>query len=51
MKEKFNIFWRRIVEASSSCLIMMTQGKVLAITISHWITALKTGFKIGRAHV
>ena len=47
MKEKFNIFWRRIVEATSSCLMMMTQGKVLAITISHWITALKTGFITG----
>jgi len=47
MKEKLNILWRRIVEATSSCLIMMTQGNVLAITIGHWITALKTGFLTG----
>ena len=47
MKEKFHILWRRIVEATSSCLIMMTQGNVLAITIAHWLTALKTGFLTG----
>ena len=47
MKEKFHILWRRIVEATSSCLIMMTQGNVLAITIGHWLTALKTGFLTG----
>ena len=47
MKDKLHILWRRIVEATSSCLIMMTQGKVLAITIGHWLTALKTGFLTG----
>jgi len=47
MKDKFKILWRRIVEATSSCLIMMTQGNVLAITIGHWLTALKTGFLTG----
>ncbi|NDB60951.1 hypothetical protein EB001_21275 [bacterium] len=47
IKEKLTILWRRIVEATSSCLIMMTQGNVLAITIGHWITALKTGFLTG----
>ena len=47
MKEKLKIFWRRIVEATSSCLMMMTQGKILAITIGHWVTALKTGFLTG----
>ena len=47
MKDKLHILWRRIVEATSSCLIMMTQGNVLAITIGHWLTALKTGFLTG----
>jgi hypothetical protein len=47
MKEKLNILWRRIVEATSSCLVMMTQGNILAITIGHWITAIKTGFLTG----
>ena len=47
MKEKITILWRRIVEAGSSCLLMMTKGNVLAITLGHWITALKTGFLTG----
>ena len=47
MKDKLYIFWRRILEATSSCLMMMTQGKILAITIGHWLTALKTGFLTG----
>jgi hypothetical protein len=47
MKNNLNILWKRIVEATSSCLIMMTQGKVLAITLGHWIAALKTGFLTG----
>jgi hypothetical protein len=47
MKEKFKVLWKRIIEATSSCLIMMTQGNLLAITIGHWITALKTGFLTG----
>lgn len=47
MKDKLKVLWRRVVEATSSCLMMMTKGKILAITIGHWITALKTGFLTG----
>ena len=47
LKEKTDIFWKRIVEATSSCLLMMTQGKLLAITIGHWFVALRVGILTG----
>jgi hypothetical protein len=43
IKEKAAIFGKRITEISPACLMMMVQGDVKAITITHWITALKTG--------
>ena len=47
LKQKVELFSKRIVEATSACLIMMTQGKLLAITLGHWVVALKTGFLTG----
>lgn len=47
IKQKFDIFWKRIVEATSSCLLMMTQGNLFAITFKHWMVGLKTGFLTG----
>ena len=40
MKE---IFAKRLLESTTSCLVMMTQGNVLAITLGHWGKALQVG--------
>jgi hypothetical protein len=40
MKE---IFAKRLFESTTSCLVMMTQGNVLAITLGHWGKALQVG--------
>ena len=40
MKE---IFAKRLLESTSSCLVMMTQGNVLSITLGHWGKALQVG--------
>jgi hypothetical protein len=42
-KQKFDIFIRRLSEATPSCLMLMVQGNVLALTIPHWIKALQVG--------
>ena len=44
MKEKLKLFWKRLTESTTSCLVTMVQGNALAITLGHWTTALKTGF-------
>lgn len=43
IKEKLEIFIRRISEATPSCLMMMVQGNVLALTFTHWLKALQVG--------
>jgi hypothetical protein len=42
-KAKLEIFVRRVSEATPSCLMMMVQGNVLALTFTHWLKALQTG--------
>jgi uncharacterized YccA/Bax inhibitor family protein len=46
-KDKIEIFIRRISEATPSCLMMMVQGNVFALTFSHWIKALQVGALTG----
>jgi hypothetical protein len=46
-KEKIEIFFRRVSEATPSCLMMMVQGNVLALTFTHWIKALQVGSLTG----
>lgn len=46
-KEKIEIFIRRISEATPSCLIIMTQGNVFALTFNHWVKALQVGMLTG----
>ncbi len=39
-----NILLKRLSESTTSCLVMMTQGNLLAITLGHWSKALQVGF-------
>lgn len=41
--DKLKLFWKRLTESTTSCLVTMVQGNVVAITLGHWFTALKTG--------
>jgi hypothetical protein len=43
LKQKTEIFVRRLSEATPSCLMMMVQGNVLALTLTHWGKALQVG--------
>jgi len=43
IKEKCEIFLRRLSEATPSCLMLMVQGNVMALTVNHWVKALQVG--------
>lgn len=43
MHAKLQIFTKRLSEATPSCLMMMVQGNVFALTIDHWFKALQVG--------
>jgi uncharacterized YccA/Bax inhibitor family protein len=47
IKEKLEIFIRRLSEATPSCLMMMVQGNAFALTFGHWIKALQVGATTG----
>ena len=38
-----NIFLKRLSESTTSGMVMMTQGNLLAITVYHWQKALQVG--------
>ena len=38
-----NIFLKRLSESTTSCIVMMTQGNLTAITLGHWAKALQVG--------
>ena len=38
-----NTFIKRLSESTTSCMVMMTQGNLLAITMYHWQKALQVG--------
>jgi hypothetical protein len=46
-KDKFEIFARRVSEATPSCLMMMVQGNVMSLTFSHWLKAMQVGVLTG----
>jgi hypothetical protein len=41
--KKFKILYQKISEVTPSCLLMMVQGDLSAITLTHWIKAFSTG--------
>lgn len=51
LKEKLIIFFRRISEATPSCLFVMAQGNLKVITLTHWEIALRTGAITGAVMV
>jgi len=38
-----NTFLKRLSESTTSCIVMMTQGNLIAITLGHWEKALQVG--------
>lgn len=40
-------FAENTAEATAACLLAMVQGNVLALTLSHWLIASKTGLFAG----
>ena len=51
LRNKTKLFLKRFREAWTSCLLFMVQGDLTAITISHALTASKTGIISGLAFV
>lgn len=51
LREKLIIFFRRISEATPSCLFVMAQGNLKVITLAHWEIALRTGAITGAVMV
>jgi hypothetical protein len=47
MTERIIIFFRRLVDSTPACLMVMTQGNLAAITLAHWENALGTGSMAG----
>lgn len=41
--DKLKIFLKRVSESTTSCMVMMTQGNLTAITLGHWGKALQVG--------
>ena len=39
----YNAFLKRLSESATSCMVMMTQGNLLAMTLGHWGKALQVG--------
>ncbi|MGI9203689.1 MAG: hypothetical protein ACR2Q3_06745 [Woeseiaceae bacterium] len=49
MKKKLGPLAENIGEATTACLITMTQGNFLALGLTHWIIASQTGIVAGLA--
>jgi len=47
IKAKLSLFGEALAKVTPACLMLMTQGNVLALTLAHWITALKTSGIVG----
>lgn len=41
--QKIRLFFTRLVQSGTSCLLVMVGGDATALSLSHWLTALKTG--------
>jgi len=44
---KLALFGQAIAKVTPACLMLMVQGNVLALTLGHWMTALKTAGLVG----
>jgi hypothetical protein len=49
MKTKITPIAENIAEATAACLITMSQGNILAFTLTHWAIASQTGVIAGIA--
>lgn len=47
MKLRITPVVENVAEATTACLITMTQGNIFAFTVSHWIIASQTGIAAG----
>jgi len=47
MKRRFGPFVENITESTAACLVAMVQGNLLALSLSHWVIASRTGVIAG----
>jgi hypothetical protein len=47
MKNKAAPFLENIAESATACLVTMVQGNLLALSLSHWLIASRTGVIAG----
>ena len=47
--KKIAPFVENVAESGAACLVMMVQGNVLALGLSHWLIASQTGVVAGTA--
>lgn len=43
LRQKIRLFLTRLAQASTACLLVMVGGDITALSVSHWLIALKTG--------
>lgn len=46
-KHQWTPFLENITESTTACLVTMVQGNLLALTLSHWLIASRTGIIAG----
>ena len=47
MKTQLSLFGNALAKVTPTCLMLMVQGNALALTMAHWLTALKTAGLVG----
>ena len=47
MKSKLTPFVENVAESTAACLLTMVQGNLLALSVSHWVIASRTGVIAG----
>ena len=47
MKRKLSPFLENIAESTTACLVTMVQGNLLALSLTHWVIASRTGLIAG----
>ena len=45
--DRYGLFVENVTESAAACLVTMVQGNLLAVTLSHWLIASRTGLVAG----
>jgi uncharacterized membrane protein YjjP (DUF1212 family) len=43
VKKYLSVFSKRLSESTLACMVAMTQGNILVLTLGHWLKALQVG--------